>query len=140
MSHQNGRIELLTFIARGLFFSMSKASHDCKEEFSIGDLVRLSGDEFLSHGIGLILDKRDDSADVIRDFVEQLGIDPENDSDVNDALQEANKYLLNTSVYLVHWQGGSTKSVFKNIWMFYNEIELLSKVGSSRELKRENLK
>ena len=56
------------------------------------------------------------------------------------ALQEANKYLLNTSVYLVHWQGGSTKSVFKNIWMFYNEIELLSKVGSSRELKKENLK
>ena len=43
------------------------------------------------------------------------------------------KYLLNTSVYLVHWQGGSTtKNVFRNIWMFYNEIELLSKVSSSK--------
>ena len=115
---------------------MSGKSHECKEEFSIGDLVRLKGDEFLSHGIGLILDRRDDSADIIKEFVEQLGVPPD-DRDVNDALKEANKYLLKTSVYLVHWQGGSTKSVFRNIWMFYNEIELLSKVGSSKDEKKE---
>ena len=112
-----------------------EAAHDCKEEFSIGDLVRLKDDEFLSHGIGLVLDRRDDSSDVIKDFIEQLGI--ERDKDVNDALQEANRYLLKTSVYLVHWQGGSNKSVFRNIWMFYNEIELLSKVSSSRDEKEE---
>ena len=112
-----------------------EASHSCKEEFSIGDLVRIKDDEFLSHGIGLVLDKRDDSSDLIKDFIEQLGID--RDSDVDDALQQANKYLLKTSVYLVHWQGGSRKSVFRNIWMFYNEIELLSKVGSSKNLKKE---
>ena len=111
---------------------MSGKSHECKEEFSIGDLVRLKGDEFLYHGIGLILDRRDDSADIIKEFVEQLGVSPD-DNDVNDALKEANKYLLKTSVYLVHWQGGSTKSVFRNIWMFYNEIELLSKVSSSKD-------
>jgi len=113
------------------------ATHNCEEEFSIGDLVRLKGDEFLSHGIGLILDRRDDSADIIKDFVKQLGIDPEKDTDVNDALRAADKYLLNTSVYLVHWQGdASTKSVFRNIWMFYNEIELLSKVSSSKDNKK----
>ncbi len=108
-------------------------NHSCEQEFSIGDLVCLKGDEFLSHGIGLILDRRDDSADIIKDFVKQLGIDPEKDAHVTDALQAADKYLLNTSVYLVHWQGGSTtKNVFRNIWMFYNEIELLSKVSSSK--------
>ncbi len=107
-------------------------SHNCEEEFSIGDLVRLKGDQYLSHGIGLILDKRDDSADIIRDFVRQLGIEPDNE--VADALRSADQYLLNTSVYLVHWQGGSTtNSVFRNIWMFYNEIELLSKVSSSKD-------
>tara|TARA_Y200000002_G_C22091518_1_gene418788 strand:+ start:165 stop:506 length:342 start_codon:yes stop_codon:yes gene_type:complete len=107
-------------------------NHSCEQEFSIGDLVRLKGDEYLSHGIGLVLDRRDDSADIIKDFVKQLGIDPEKDVEVTDALQAADRYLLNTSVYLVHWQGGSTKSVFRNIWMFYNEIELLSKVSSSK--------
>ena len=117
------------------------ASHDCKEEFSIGDLVRLKGDEFLSHGIGLILDKRDDSADIIKDFVKELGIDPEKDSEITDALQQADRYLLNTSVYLVHWQpGSSAKNVFRNIWMFYNEIELLSKVSSSKDEEREKIR
>lgn len=114
---------------------MAGSERDCKEEFSIGDLVRLKEDEFLQHGIGLILDKRDDSADILREFIEQLGIDPdlEGEDEVNEALREANQYLLGTSVYLVHWQGGATKSVFRNIWMFYNEIELLSKVGTSKQ-------
>jgi len=114
---------------------MSEAERDCKEEFSIGDLVRLREDEHLQHGIGLILDRRDDSADILREFIEQLGIDPESEGEdeVNEALREANQYLLGTSVYLVHWQGGTTKSVFRNIWMFYNEIELLSKVGTLKQ-------
>ena len=117
------------------------SEHKCKEEFSIGDLVRLKDDEFLSHGIGLVLDKRDDSADIIKDFVKQLGIDPQKDDDMSTALQAADKYLLNTSVYLVHWQGGSTtKNVFRNIWMFYNEIELLSKVSSSKDDKKGETK
>ena len=116
------------------------SEHKCEKEFSVGDLVRLKGDEFLSHGIGIILDRRDDSADIIREFVEQLGIDVNKDADVNDALSAANKYLLNSSVYLVHWTGGSSKSVFKNIWMFYNEIELLSKVEPSREGEKGEIK
>lgn len=113
---------------------MAESERDCKEEFSIGDLVRLKEDEFLQHGIGLILDKRDDSADILKEFIEQLGIDPDlkGEDEVNEALREANQYLLGTSVYLVHWQGGTTKSVFRNIWMFYNEIELLSKVRTSK--------
>ena len=107
--------------------------HKCEFEFSIGDLVRLKGDEHMSHGIGIVIDRRDDSADIIKDFVEQLGIDLEKESEVDEALKAANQYLINTSVYLVHWNGGSTKSVFRNIWMFYNEIELLSKVSSSED-------
>ena len=51
---------------------MSGAECDCEEEFSIGDLVRLKDDEFLQHGIGLILDKRDDSANILKEFIEQL--------------------------------------------------------------------
>lgn len=107
---------------------MSDAEHDCNEEFSVGDLIKLKGDDSLSHGIGLILDKRDDSADIIKDFLMQLGLQPDEDEYLDEALTKANQYLLNTSVYLVHWQGGSPTNVFKNIWMFYNEIELLSKV------------
>lgn len=111
---------------------MSDGEHDCKQEFSVGDLIKIKGDESLSHGIGLILDKRDDSTDIIKDFLSELGVDPDTSDEIDTALEQANKYLLNTSVYLVFWQGGTTKDVFKNIWMFYNEIELLSKVTPSR--------
>jgi hypothetical protein len=99
---------------------------------SIGDLVTLKDDKQMIHGIGLVLDKRDDTADIIREFVEQLGI-KEDDKEINEAMQAANDYLLNTSVFLVHWQGGKNSSPFRNIWMFYSEIELLSKVETSVE-------
>lgn len=107
---------------------MSDAEHDCKQEFSVGDLIKLKGDDSLAHGIGLILDKRDDSTDIIKDFLSELGVDHDTSEEIDSALEQANEYLLNTSVYLVFWQGGTSKDVFKNIWMFYNEIELLSKV------------
>ena len=99
---------------------------------SIGDLVSLRGDKKMLHGIGIVLDKRDDTAEIIKEFVEQLGIKDE-DKEINEAMQAANDYLLNTSVFLVHWQGGENSSPFRNIWMFYTEIELLSKVETSEE-------
>ena len=99
---------------------------------SIGDLVILKGDHQRVHGLGIILDKRDDTAEIIREFVDQLGI-KEDDKEINEAMQAANDYLLNTSVFLVHWQGGKNSSPFRNIWMFYTEIELLSKVDTSEE-------
>ena len=46
--------------------------NDCEPAISIGDLVRLRGDHELANGIGLVLDKRDDTADIVREFVEQL--------------------------------------------------------------------
>ena len=86
-------------------------------DISIGDLVRLRDDVELSHGIGLVLDKREDTAEIIRDFIEELGV-PE-DNRIKEHLDVANNYLLNNSVFLVHWQGGGAKSsVFRNIWMF----------------------
>lgn len=105
---------------------------NCQPDITIGDLVCLKDDPSLEHGIGLILDRREDTADIIRDFVGKLGID-EGDQELNAAIQAANKYLTNTTVYLVHWQGGQSKIVFRNIWMFYSEIELLSKVNGSEE-------
>ena len=99
---------------------------------SIGDLVTLKDDKDRLHGLGIVLDKRDDTAEIIREFVSQLGIKGD-DKEVNDAMQAANDYLLNTSVFLVHWQGGNNTSAFRNIWMFYSEIELLSKVETSSE-------
>jgi hypothetical protein len=112
-------------------------SQECEPIISVGDLVSLKGDKALANGIGLVLDKRDDTAEIIRDFVNKLGIS-EDDTEVHDAMKAANEYLLNTSVFLVHWQGGDSKSSFRNIWMFYSEIELLSKVESSEEVKKEN--
>ena len=94
---------------------------------SIGDLVHILGDEELKHGIGLVLDKREDTADMLRDFIGELG--SPDDNKVQEAIDVANSYLLNNSVYLVHWQGGRTKNgIHRNIWMFSSEIELLSKV------------
>ena len=101
--------------------------NDCEPAISIGDLVRLRGDHELANGIGLVLDKRDDTADIVREFVEQLGTSPDEDEVFEQAIKNSDEYLLNTSVFLVHWQGGGTTSLFRNIWMFYSEIELLSK-------------
>lgn len=95
-------------------------------EISIGDLVYISGDEELKHGIGLVLDKREDTADMLRDFIGELGT-PE-DNGVQEAIDVANNYLLNNSVYLVHWQGGRKNGIHRNIWMFSSEVRLLSKV------------
>ena len=99
---------------------------------SIGDLVYLKGDSNRAHGIGIVLDKRDDTAEIIKEFIEQLGIKSQ-DKDIDEALSAANAYLLNTTVFLVHWQGGKNNSPFRDIWMFYSEIELLSKVETSSE-------
>ena len=95
-------------------------------EISIGDLVYISGDDELKHGIGLVLDKREDTADMLRDFIGELGT-PE-DNGVQEAIDVANNYLLNNSVYLVHWQGGGKNGIHRNIWMFSSEVRLLSKV------------
>ncbi len=95
-------------------------------EISIGDLVYISGDEELKHGIGLVLDKREDTADMLRDFIGELGT-PE-DNGVQEAIDVANNYLLNNSVYLVHWQCGGKNGIHRNIWMFSSEVRLLSKV------------
>ena len=111
--------------------------NDCEPAISIGDLVRLRNDADLSNGIGLVLDRRDDTAEIVRDFVEQLGVSPDDDKDFKDALKNSDEYLLNTSVFLVHWQGGGTRSLFRNIWMFYSEIELLSKADINSVKKTE---
>lgn len=112
-------------------------ANECEPDIAIGDLVHLRDDSQLRHGIGLILDRREDTADIIKDFIAKLGID-EADNELNDALAAANKYLVNTTVYLVHWQGGESKTLFRNIWMFYSEIQLLSKVNTPHsELRRE---
>ena len=98
-------------------------------DIAIGDLVCLKGDSSsLSHGLGLVLDKREDTAEMLREFLQELGT-PE-DSEVNKEITNLTEnYLLNNSVFLVHWHGGTTKkNIFRNIWMFYSEIELLSKV------------
>ena len=107
-------------------------SQDIEPVISVGDLVTLKGDRDRLHGLGIVLDKRDDTAEIIREFVAQLGI-KDGDKEVNEAMQAANDYLLNTSVFLIHWQGGNNTSSFRNIWMFYSEIELLSKVETSVE-------
>lgn len=101
-------------------------------DISIGDLVHLAGDEDMEHGLGLVLDKREDTAEMLKDFLQELGTPTDNQ--MKEAMDVANNYLLNNSVYLVHWQGGNTKgSVYRNIWMFSNEIELLSKVNENQE-------
>lgn len=88
--------------------------------------MHLEGDDDLSHGFGLVLDKREDTAEMLREFIAELG--SPGDDHMREAMDIANSYLLNNSVYLVHWQGGKIKdNVYRNIWMFSAEIRLLSR-------------
>ena len=69
-------------------------------DIAIGDLVCLKGDSStLSHGLGLVLDKREDTAEMLREFLQELG-NPE-DSEVNKEITSLTEnYLLNNFVLI----------------------------------------
>ena len=70
-----------------------------KSEIKVGDLVRLKDDESVSVGVGLVLEKREDSSEIV-DLLDDLRAVA--DEDILDDIPE---FLLFKPIYLVLWQG-----------------------------------
>ena len=89
----------------------------------IGDLVRLKGDENLLVGLGIVLDRREDTKEIAKSlFVKS-------DMSYSEYMPDMDRddYLLSSPVFLIWWQSADDTSFSaKPIWMFYSEICLVS--------------
>ena len=92
-----------------------------KSEISVGDLVRLKDDESVSVGVGLVLEKREDSSEIV-DLLDDLRAVA--DEDILDDIPE---FLLFKPIYLVLWQGENISPTDKPVWMFNTELEVVDK-------------
>jgi len=92
-----------------------------KNEISVGDLVRLKDDESVSVGVGLVLEKREDSSEIV-DLLDDLRAVA--DEDILDDIPE---FLLFKPIYLVLWQGENISPTDKPVWMFNTELEVVDK-------------
>ena len=96
----------------------------------VGDLIRLKDDEHLLVGLGIVLDKRDDTYELaiailenFNDYMTSLeeGFEPE-------IISEEEKTLLKTPVYLVLWHSADDHTFSsKPIWMYDSEITVVNK-------------
>lgn len=92
-----------------------------KNEIKVGDLVRLKDDESVSVGVGLVLEKREDSSEIV-DLLDDLRAVA--DEDILDDIPE---FLLFKPIYLVLWQGENISPTDKPVWMFNTELEVVDK-------------
>ena len=110
---------------------------ETKPAIDVGDLVRLRDDKNLVVGLGIVLDRREDTKEIAesfftdkdesyRDYMPELGVSEKDD------------YLLSSPVFLIWWQSSEDPSFSaRPIWMFYSEIELVS--PASRYMKKEKI-
>jgi hypothetical protein len=95
----------------------------------VGDLVRLRGDENLVVGLGMVLDRKEDTKDIAKSlFVKS-------DLTYSEYMPDLDKddYLLSSPVFLIWWQSSDdTAFSAKPIWMFYSEISLVSAAKRKR--------
>ena len=102
----------------------------------IGDLIRLADDEHMLVGIGIVLDKREDTYELAVAILENFNdymtsveehFEPE-------SLSEEEKRLLKTPVYLVLWHSADDHTFSsKPIWMYDSEIEIVNKAIRSEK-------
>lgn len=96
----------------------------------VGDLIRLKDDEHLLVGLGIVLDKRDDTYElavaILEDFNDYMT--SLEDTFEPEVLSEEEKNLLKTPVYLVLWHSADDHTFSsKAIWMYDSEIEVVNK-------------
>lgn len=103
----------------------------------IGDLIRLKGDEQMLVGLGIVLEKRDDTYEMAIEILENFndymsaiegeGFNPE-------TLSDAEAELLKTPVYLVLWHSADDHTFSsKPIWMYDSEIEVVNAAVRNKE-------
>ena len=101
------------------------------EEISIGDLVKLTGDDDVQVGFGIVLDVRTDTYEMAVSLIESFNdyMSAIDEDFIPEQITEAERELLQTPVYLVLWHSndGHTFSS-KPIWMYRSEISIISKV------------
>ena len=105
---------------------------ETKPAIDVGDLVRLRGDENLVVGLGIILDRREDTKEIAK----SLFVKSDDTYSLYMPDLEKDDYLLTSPVFLVWWQSPDDASFSaRPIWMFYSEIKLVSAAEKRRERK-----
>lgn len=95
-----------------------------QNDIKIGDLVCLKDDHDVTVGVGLVLDKKDDSGEIV-EMIDNLRTGAERVVD----LEEIPEFLLFKPIYLVLWQGENISPTDKPVWMFSTELKLVKKGG-----------
>lgn len=102
-----------------------------EEDISIGDLVKLDGDEDALVGFGIVLDVRTDTYEMAIALMENFNdyMSAIDEDFIPEEITDAERELLQTPVYLILWHSndGHTFSS-RPIWMYRSEITVISKV------------
>jgi len=104
----------------------------------IGDLIRLKDDEHMLVGLGIVLDKRDDTYElavsILDNFNDYMVSVQENFKPERISAEE--EELLKMPVYLVLWHSADDHTFSsKPIWMYDSEIEIVNKAIRSERNK-----
>ena len=94
------------------------------DAIKVGDLVSLKDDDEVVVGVGLVLDKKDDSTEIV-EMIDNLRTGSERVVDLDDIPE----FLLFKPIYLVLWQGENISPTDKPVWMFSTELKLVKKGG-----------
>ena len=98
---------------------------ETKPAIDVGDLVRLKDDKSLVVGLGIVLDRREDTKEIAQSFFAKS--DNSYRDYMPELLSEKDDYLLSSPVFLVWWQSSEDPTfAARPIWMFYSEIVLVS--------------
>ena len=106
----------------------------------IGDLIRLKDDEHMLVGVGIVLDKREDTYElavaILENFNDYMTSVQENFEPEMLSIEE--EELLKTPVYLVLWHSSDDHTFSsKPIWMYDSEIEIVNKAVSRSEIAKQ---
>tara|TARA_B100000214_G_C23780718_1_gene541225 strand:+ start:378 stop:710 length:333 start_codon:yes stop_codon:yes gene_type:complete len=106
----------------------------------IGDLIRLKDDEHMLVGVGIVLDKREDTYElavaILENFNDYMTSVQENFEP--EILSSEEEELLKTPVYLVLWHSSDDHTFSsKPIWMYDSEIEIVNKAVSRSEITEQ---
>ena len=102
----------------------------------IGDLIRLKDDENMLVGIGIVLERREDTYELAREIIDgyndlMASVDDDFQPEI---LTAAEAKLLKTPVYLVLWHSADDHTFSsKPIWMYDSEISIVNSAVRKKE-------
>lgn len=85
----------------------------------VGDLVKIADDNIYRFGVGIVLEKKADSLEVLTEIAKaEFPLHSTEDLVITDSK------LLQNEVFLVLWQGPVGTGEPRPIWLFHDELEL----------------